>query len=417
MKAVTRKEENESTPVERLAPEDLAAIRRWIVDREVAPADDAVTISDIAEATGLPAIEVQTQLDRIREERAHQLAPAAPRLNQKQLLAFAVVLFVGAGAIRVLTPRPLTDEEYDARVQQIMDEKARNRKPKPIHYPIESKVAGPVSLPATFDIVFTGPLTKTTLTSNSSGPAYRQPAIVALTQAIRAGYDAAREAEAKAPIPKNPIPKKPGMYGQDVPPGNFGLMITGGGSGTGSTLPYTPPPGVPPAQFEKDIQLQIENMAKGLVEGTERSQEVNLKIDKMSPRNIVMPPPGFSVMFKGREQISTQASPLTILPIDPDRTAKKLEFAIRNLIWRDALPPDYGNAESRALWAKRAVEPFSEVVITGPSGPINFRLPMIASPSYPTAADSARASERILKEGIQKAIEQVLKIQKGGAPR
>jgi hypothetical protein len=418
MRAATQTEEQEATPVERLAPEDLAALRQWVVDRQVAPADDAVTLADIAEATGLPASEVQIQLDRIREERAHQVAPAAPRLNQRVLLALAIVLFAGAGAVRVLTPRPLTEEEFEARAKEILEEKRRSRPLKPIHYPIESKVTTEAIVPNALQLVFSGPLTKTMVTPKAGGPMARQAAIDGLTKALREGYDAAREAEAKAPIPAKPLPKRPETFGWgSAQPGALSVAIGFSGGNTVTVLNTIPPPGFSAEQFAKDIQQGIGRLAESIVEGQERSQEMSLKQGKMTPRDIGTPPPGFSIVFKGREQVSTQASSLSILPVDLVRTARKLEFTIRNLMWRDVLPPDYGFVASRAAWAKRAPQPFADVRIVGPGGPIDFRLPMIASDQYPTAADAARASERILKEGIGKAVQQLKRFEKGGSSR
>lgn len=420
MKAATRTETNENGPVERLAADDLLALRRWIVDKDVAPADEAVTVADIAEATGLPAAEVQTQLDRIREARAMQAAPAAPRLNQKTLLALAIVLFAGAGAVRLLTPRPLTDDEFDARMQDIIEEKRRHRKPKPITYPIESTIKNGVALPKSFSISFLGRLTKTKYETTAGPLMWKEPEIAALTKAIQEAYAAAIQAEENAPEPKTPLPppKNSWMAGQQPQPGFLALNLFGDNSMSYAQLPMKPRPGQSAADFAKDVQTQIERLARGVIESAARSQDSSLDPEKMSPRNYVSPPPGFSISFHGRGQVmSGGANNVLVLPIDTARLTKKLDFCLRNYIWQDAMPSNNMFPEQRALEAKRPIPDFAEFEINGPAGNFKFKIPLTASEKYPTAADATRAADGIIKDAVRQAVEQVEKLQEEAKPR
>lgn len=402
------------TEAERLTPDEVEAIRRRYADSEGRLPDlqahGAATLVDVAEAVGLPATEVGRQLDRIRAERAIQ--PATPvRKDQRGLLAFALVLLAAAYPIHLLNPRKLTDEEEVARMQQRLAEIDARRKAHPVvHYPIATKVqTGPLP-PSGFNIEFKGELTDTTTAAMAKqGPQDVKTLRPALVAAALNAYRVAVEAERRAPKPSHPLPVKTNPWGMNATPGPNRLVYAVGTSNIlpMSPLPIEPEPGYSPAQWDDEVQRRIGTMVDGLLDGMSRSQTASLALRPPQFGNIVMPPEGFGITYTARQSISTGSSRFVVLPYDVDAVAKKLEWVVRQMMWRDDDPPTFSTPEMRAAAAKKPAPAFAKVTLSGPRGDVVFELPLTASSKYPNAAAAAKAAESILAKAVRRAAEQV----------
>ena len=96
-----------------------------------------------------------------------------------------------------------------------------------------------------------------------------------------------------------------------------------------------------------------------------------------------------------------------MLPFDSRRVAARLETAVRSLILQDNRAP-LGQTYTPPLSpTKNPIPAFLEVTISGPIEEVKLKIPQTALAGYPTAADAVRAGDGILREGIQRAADQV----------
>ena len=392
-------------PLDRPSPEEIEEIRRRLAGDD--RADAAATLGELAEALGVPEEGVRTQLDRIREERAFR---PAPRKDQRPMLAFAIFLLGSAFVIHRLNPRALSADENLAQMDDRLAEiQARQRAHPVVHYPIQSRVKAGAMPPQGFDIELRGPLTTTDLASTGNPPMGRAATVEALSAALANGYRASMAAEAAAPPPPKPIERRE-FWMSPFPPEAIATTITGY---NGYFIPSRFD-GRAPAERARMIESEARSVAEGVVGGAVQAQEAGLKPEPILRSTYIAMPPGFSLEFNARQKTSTSSTPLRVLPLDPERVARKLESILRSHLWNDLASPDLITPESRAALAKRPTPEFAEVAITGPLGRRSFRLPLAASSRYPTAADAARAADRILVQQSRLAAAQVASMNAGG---
>lgn len=397
----------------RLTPEDLEAIRKRFIDFEGRMPDvrahGAVTISDVAEAFGIAPDEVLRILDRYREERA--LAQEPPRkMDQRGLFALAVVLFGAAFGIYRYGPRTLSPEEREAQMEDRLHEIQVRRKLHPaVHYPILTKLKDGALPPFGFDITVRGRLTETTAAATGTVPMARDDAVRGLTAALAHAYEAAMNAEKKAPEPTKPLPKKTNVWGQPEIPntlqysiGSRNVLTVGFVNLDPSTVPAPgsyQPAAQPTSQF-------FERTAREVVDSAIQRQETNLA--PQGP-NVRFPnlPAGFGVSLEGQSTLSTTSTPISVLPYDADRVEEKLEEAMRTLVLQQSRAWA-GEASPYLIINKKAALPaVLKLKISGPLSVVEAELPQTASAKYPTAADAMRASDRLLKEAVHRAADQV----------
>ena len=287
----------ESGREERIASEELDAIRARLA-RPGDAAGGASTVTDLAEALGVPPETVLAELDRLREERA--LAPKPGPRRQTALLVLAFFLFVAAYGIHRLTPtppRPLTDAEVEAESQRVRAEFwARRAHPRFIRYPIETRVrTGPLP-PAMFPIVMIGARTTTTLRGSTDLPTGRAATERALALALAHGFAEAKRAEEAAPVPTRPIPpRKDQRWGYDPQPGDLGYTM-------GSMSGYLRMKGDVPSGHAGAANAEtFAWAAKGAVESAIKSQDESLKIQPVSETYISLPP-GYGFSIEGRRR-------------------------------------------------------------------------------------------------------------------
>jgi hypothetical protein len=228
------------------------------------------------------------------------------------------------------------------------------------------------------------------------------------------------QAETSAPEPTKPLPKRQsiGWGAQDIP----GALGFGFGGADGQMLGYVnldpnavPDPAATTRTGAAPSRGYFHQIAQGVVDSTIASQESTLKPQPITTP-YMSPPAGYSVTMKGRVTYSVMSTRLVVIPLDPVRVERKLESAIRTMILNDrsgqGAPTDF-------MQGKKAAPPaFLEMTINGPLETVELKIPQMASAQYPTAADALRAGDRILREGIHKAAQQVAKLNNGagGAP-
>ena len=406
---------------ERLTSEEVGAVRLRVASAGTSDprAYGASTLGDVAEALGLPPATVARHLEDLRAGRA--IRPVAPvRKDQRALLGFAVVLLASAYPLHLLNPRRLSAEEREALGdERLADLRARRRAHPVVHYPILTTVRTGALPPLGFTIRFTGKLTQTT--SAPPGPRdvlpSRSAARAELVAAILNAYDVACEAERSAPKPTHPLPRGEGFSAMGAKPqaGTLVYSVGMGGYTPPVALPIDPPPGLSASAWDEEIRRQIGANVDGLLDGVVRSQVASLRIGPPRWSGGVAPPVGYSVAFAGRQATGASAFGEPILPYDVGAVARKLAWTVRSLMWHDADPPDFATPDSLAAFAKTATPAFAKVTFDGPKGEFAVRLPLVASPEYPTAADAARAANRILEDAARRAAEQVAPAGSGGA--
>lgn len=393
----------------RLSPEDIEAVRARFIDFDGRMPDvrahGAVTIGDVAETFGVAPEEVQRVLDRYREERALG-TPGARRMDQRGLFVLATILFGTAFGIYRYGPRKLTLEEQEAQMNARMAEiQARRAKNPPIHYPIRTEIKTGALPPPGFNVTFKGRLTETSAASKSTLPVSRQAATAALTDALANAYEVARKAEAEAPLPKKPLPEKPRMgWGFDEVPGTLRISIGSPDSQAASYVnldpdaPDSPQNGMPSGL--RPSRKLFADLAVARIDSMVRAQEASLKPESALPA-------GYQISFRGKLTAGVAGTPLNVVPFDSRLVAVRLEKAIRSLILQDNKAPTGQLVPSMTYPTKNPIPAFLEVTITGPLGEEKLKIPQTSFAGYPTAADAVRAGDRILREGVQRAAEQV----------
>jgi hypothetical protein len=399
----------------RLTPEDLEAIRKRFVDFEGRMPDvrahGAVTITDVAEAFGVAPEEVVRILDRYREERA--LVKEPPRqMDQRGLFALAVILFGAAFGIYRYGPRTLSPEEREAQMEDRLHEIQARRKAHPVvHYPILTKVKDGALPPFGFNVTYRGRLTETSAASPSTVPMARGEAVKALGAALMHSYEVARVAEKEAPEPTKPLPKKTNSWGQPEVPNALGYSIgthnsfTQGYVNLDPTVVPTQESTYPPQGAQPTPQF-FERMAKEMVDGAAQAQDMSLKPQTPNVRYPTLPS-GYTISMEGQNVFSTTSAPISVLPFDADRVEEKLQAAMRTLVLQQSRVWA-GEASPYMVLSKKATQPaILKVKISGPLSVVEVNLPQTASAHYPTAADAMRASDRLLKDAVHRAADQV----------
>ncbi|MGV3618770.1 MAG: hypothetical protein ACO1SV_25890 [Fimbriimonas sp.] len=392
-----RTEQTTEREEDRLSTEELHALRARLFG-EVPDRKEVATVADLAEALGRTPEEVWRHLDRLRAERAFAPAATPPRRSQLPLLGLAGVLLVAAYGIYVVTPRRMTLEEMEARLEE--SKARRKNKPKRIQYPIAHahKFEGP--LPAGVALTIQGVKTETALrTSVDPGPVTAEQARKYVADALGALYDAAIQNEATAP--EATVPSKPPPYpGATVPtPDHFVIGVGGNSWGTISTIPTDAAQG----------KLMIADIAKGYVDSIVAGQNQRLK--KPPKGQWQSPPPGFTVLIGlGKPAYSMSSSSLLVRPVDPVAVRQRLEEAVRDSLDR-ALHPEAPMPGMPPV--QSADVPEAELKITGPRGDIVKKLPLKPTGSLKTAADAMRVFEQRLEAALDEAAQQVRDINAG----
>ena len=391
--------------LDRPSQEELYELRRRLAGDD--RADGAANLDDLAEAMGVPPESVRETLDRIREERAFR---PGPKKDQRPMLAFAAFLLGSAFVIHRLNPRALSDDERAAQAEERLAEiRARRRSHPVVHYPIPNKVTTGAMPPSGFAIEMRGPLTTTTLAARSGLPATRAATVEALTAALANAYGSALDAEAAAPPPPRPIERKEN-WTSPFPPNAIALSV-------GNNVGYIQPEryaGMSSQERARAVLAEAGSMARSVVDGAVRSQESCLKDEPIRRSTYVALPPGFGLEFSGRQKTTIMSSgAIRVLPVDPEKLARKLETILRSHVWNDLVPPDFSTPESRAALAKTPTPEFADVTLKGPLASRRFRLPLTASARYPTAADAARAADRLIALEARRAAAQVRRAERG----
>jgi len=167
-----------------------------------------------------------------------------------------------------------------------------------------------------------------------------------------------------------------------------------------------PTPEAPYPQATPPSHEVFASIAKGMVDGAAIGQETTLKPEAPNEQFPRLPA-GFSLTLEGRSSRGIGGSPLTVLPFDADRVQNRLETAVRTLMLQESRL-ETEDAPAYTVVNKKAVLPsVLKVTIKGPLGEVKINIPQTASAQYATAADAVRAGDRMLKEGVRRAADQV----------
>lgn len=394
---------------ERLQPEEIAALRSRITEGGTGNADDRpMNIHDVAEAFGMSDAEVRSHLERIRAEKAFGAA-VSKRRSQKMLVIVAVALLALAAVIYEITPRPMTEEDMQAKLEQLQAKRATM--PKKVTYPIITKLElKDNSPPLGFGIQIEGRYTKTIVRPLTDAQPTTVPlATERLIRAMTATFDQAEQLERNAPRPTSPLPKRASWNA--IEPGTLRYDV----GNTSGVFEIEPRRGQAKAQLIAGRPGWITRTAESIVQSKWTFQQESLAKDAVTlPNGIGIPPCGFGIRVTGRHDWQSQPTPIVLLPVDEAAVRFRLEKAIRDLIRSDQsvaknLPQGYPDPDK-----KKAVPPWTSVTVTGPIGPWTFKLPTNTSEQYPTAADAMRATDQILKQNLETAVEQVRRLNMGG---
>jgi hypothetical protein len=379
-------------------------------------ASGALTLEDVAEASGVSVAEARLALEQMRAERAFASAKTAPtKKKQWPMAVLAGALFFSAWAIYAATPHRMTDEEVEAKQRELTE--ARKKKPKKIHYPIETIInKGPGSSLPGIQISFRGAYTITTGQPATNSPILdKEVATKYLIAATQAVFAKALEMENGAHPPAGTKPLGGQGQGIDYRPGYMGF-------GFGNTFGYIPIApvtdgtmvGQPGTSLPEMQQYNIKSTVEIAVKSLWEQQQNALKAGGTS--SYPAAPPGFSVTVNGRRKNFGSPTQLYFLPIDRTAVKARLIVCIRQVMEADAKPIDVPFDEMRRKDAAIPMPPFTEVIVSGPGGPVHAKIPTGISEKYPSAADAGRAAGPAIEKLAEEASKQVDRFKSGDVP-
>ena len=119
--------------------------------------------------------------------------------------------------------------------------------------------------------------------------------------------------------------------------------------------------------LDQNGERQLLRDATKVLENAKRMQEDALRIDLKATEGIVLPPPGYSIEFVGIGDDIQQGPRISFAPIAPIQIEKRLELALKNALIRDQLPV--------LSQTSKKYTPMSRAIVTGPKGSLGFDIP------------------------------------------
>ena len=410
-----KKNGSEPSPESQLSPEEIDALRAKLSPNEGHQFNvreyGAITIEDLAEGSGLSTEQVRHHLDQIRAEKAFGVAQKKKR-SQMGMLILATTLLVLAGTIYKLTPRKMSDDEIESWIKT--NQTRIKSKPKKITYPIRTTIdLGENGLPIGLDLQLNGRYTVTQAKSSPDAPHLTvDEATQVLAKALVTMLAKTEELDRTAPRPEKPLPvDQNASHGFKYFQGQIGYSISGRGFGTTGYLPITS--NTPHARLE-DRQKVIANTASRIIKQNWDIQLNTLQTDsRASKMGIIYPPCGVRLTVKGRSNYVSQASSLSLKPVDEAAFARRLNMSIRGYLALDKGDDDrfgFGGGQTKS---KTPMPPYIVFDVEGPLDNWQFKVPTATCRDYGSAYEAIQASEKVIKLNVEKATSQMNLINTG----
>ncbi len=323
--------------------------------------DGATTIRDVAEAAGLPEVDVAAHLRRIRAETAFTEPPRARPSALPWIAGATLVVGLGVTWWRIHPNDPSSALQS---APPVLPSATRTTvRPSVQTTPLTAHwEGGPGSEhpPTGFRVEAIGE--KSDEVADNSGEARALP-----YETVRDGLARAAEAVVgRAASEDGMASAPPGTHyrGQDGSvfsprPGFVHLALSGW---AGSTIGWIAVP------LTGASRTDLKKLAEKLLEDAKRTQDQALAPVADPSSGLVAPPPAFSLRFAGRRLEVLHGPRVSFAPIAPSAIVARLEAAIVNATFRDRRPPLGPWTGDAAADARIPLPETSHVEIMGPEG-------------------------------------------------